>query len=329
MTYRRIRLGQIGHSKVIHFAVQELVSYLKQIDRELVIDVLQTTAIQTSFKHIIWVGIDDRLAADVPKVERTDLDDAVAIQVEQGHGYITGSNERSVLLAVYRFLRELGCEWVRPGKEGERIPRKYIENVNVCIREAASYRHRGVCIEGADTYENVFDMIDYLPKVGMNEYFMQFLVPKAFFERWYHHEANPYFEEESISREEVQAMVNSLEQEISKRGLSYHKTGHGWTCEPFGIDGTSWDGNSHHEVSKEIKECLAEVDGKREFWNNIPLNTQLCYSDSKVRDKMTDAITDYCKKNPHVDVLHFGWQMTVTIIVNVPSVSRNVRQTGI
>lgn len=305
MTYRRIRLGQIGHSKVIHFAVQELVSYLKQMDRELVIDVLQTTAIQTSFGHIIWVGIDDRLADDVPKVERTDLDDAIAIQVEQGHGYITGSNERSVLLAAYRFLKELGCEWVRPGKEGERIPRKNIENVNVSIRETASYRHRGVCIEGADTYENVFDMIDYLPKVGMNEYFMQFLVPKAFFERWYHHEANPYFEEEPISREEVQAMVNSLEQEISKRGISYHKTGHGWTCEPFGIDGTSWDGNSHYEVTKEIKECLAEVDGKREFWNNIPLNTQLCYSNPKVRDKMTDAITDYCKKNPHVDVLHF------------------------
>ena len=36
MTYRRIRFGQIGSSKVVDFAMQELVKYLKQMDSKYV-----------------------------------------------------------------------------------------------------------------------------------------------------------------------------------------------------------------------------------------------------------------------------------------------------
>ena len=64
MTYRRIRFGQIGNSKVVDFAVQELVKYLKQMDRKLVVDVLQLTEMDESFKGLIWVGCDEKLAAD-------------------------------------------------------------------------------------------------------------------------------------------------------------------------------------------------------------------------------------------------------------------------
>ncbi len=305
MTYRRIRFGQIGNSKVVDFAMQELVKYLKQMDSKLVVDVLQMASIDESFKGIIWVGCDEKLAAQLPKVDVPALDDGIAIAVENGEGYITGTNERSVLLAVYRFLRALGCDWVRPGKEGERISEKAVENVNVAINEAASYRHRGVCIEGADTYENIYDMIDYLPKVGMNEYFVQFMVPGTFFKRWYDHEANPKLAKEPMSRDEIDAMTRSLEGEIVRRGLGYHKTGHGWTCEPFGIDGTAWDSRRKYEVPEETYQYLAEVNGKRELWGNVPLNTELCYSNKEARDKITDAITEYCKVNKHVSILHF------------------------
>lgn len=298
ITYRRIRLGQIGDSKVVDFAVQELVRYLKKMDSELVIDVLQTSAMKEEYKQIIWVGLDEKL---------NQKDDTIAITVEHGNGYITGSNERSVLIAVYRFLKALGCEWVRPGADGERIPKQVIESedVNITISETASYRHRGVCIEGANTYENVVDMIDYLPKIGMNEYFVQFMVPGVFFERWYLHEGNPHFEAEEISREQVEGMVLGLEKEIAKRGICYHKTGHGWTCEPFGIDGTGWDAKREYPLEEETRKYLAEVNGKRALWGNVPLNTNLCYSNPEVRNKMTDAITKYCKENQHVDVLHF------------------------
>ena len=306
MTYRRIRFGQIGNGRATDFAILELTKYLKKMDPKLVIDVLKMDAIDENFKGIIWVGRDEKLAAQLPTVNEPALDDAIAIVVENGEGYITGTNERSVLQAAYRFLKELGCDWVRPGVEGERIPVKEIENVNVEVKEAASYRHRGVCIEGADTYENIYDMIDYLPKVGMNEYFVQFLVPGSFFYRWYWHETNPYLEKEELGVEEVDAMTRSLENEIARRGIGYHKTGHGWTCDPFGFDATGWnEAKEEIKVPEGVEQYLAEVNGKREIWGNIPLNTNLCYSNPEVRGKMTDAMTEYCKKNPHVDTLHF------------------------
>ena len=305
MTYRRVRLGQIGSERTISFAVQEIAKYLKKMDPELYVDVLQTERMEQDFAHIIWIGRDEALAAHVPQVKDSALDDAIAIDVEDGEGYITGSNDRSVLLAAYRFLRELGCEFVRPGEEGERIPAREARNLTVHVQEAASYRHRGVCIEGADTYENILDMIDYLPKVGMNEYFIQFLVPATFFERWYWHESNPYLEKEELTRQDVAAMVTSLEGEIARRSLNYHKTGHGWTCEPFGIDGTSWDTNRKYDITEETKQYLAQVNGKRELWGNVPLNTNQCYSNPQVRGRMVEAITRYCKENPHVDTLHF------------------------
>ena len=307
MNYRRIRFGRIGNSKTVDFAVRERMKYLKQMDSMLVVDVLQSETVDEYFKGIIWVGCDESLTAQLPEVSVPALDDGIAIAVKAGEGFITGTNERSVLLAAYRFLKALGCNWVRPGKEGERIPTRAIEaaEVNVAIREAASYRHRGVCIEGADSYENIYDMIDYLPKVGLNEYFIQFMVPGTFFKRWYNHDFNPKLKAESLSREEVDAMTRSLEGEITLRGLGYHKTGHGWTCEPFGIDGTAWDSQREYIVTEDVRQYLAEVDGKREIWGNIPLNTELCYSNKDARDRMTDAITEFCRVNKQVNILHF------------------------
>lgn len=305
MRYRRIRFGQLGNDPVVGFAVQELQRCLKQMDPGLIVDVLRTDSVVDHFSGIIWVGLDEKLREQVPLVTDPVLDDAIIVSVENGNGCITGSNSRSVLIAAYRFLGALGCAWVRPGKEGERIPAKEVETVSVHIQEKASYRHRGVCIEGANTYENVADMIDYLPKVGMNEYYIQFMVPYSFFERWNMPTRNPYQEPVPITREEVAAMTVSLEGEIARRGIRYHKTGHGWTCEPFGIDGTSWAEIDPTQIDDSVKQYLAQTNGVREFWNNKPLDTNLCYSNPKVREIMTDAIVNYCRENSHVNVLHF------------------------
>jgi len=302
--YRRLRFGQIGKNQTVEFAVQELQRYLKQMDPKLMIDVLRTETVEPSFRDIIWVGCDASFADMLPEVTDPALDDGYSIEIRDRTGHIAGTNCRSVLLAAYRFLRELGCSWVRPGAEGDRIPSKVIENLEVSVKDAASYRHRGVCIEGAVSYENVADMIDYLPKVGMNCYFIQFMVPGTFFERWYHHERSTCMEREPISREEISAMVLRLEDEIVRRGLSYHKTGHGWTCEPFGIDGTSWDKTRVYDVPEETRKYLAQMNGVRGLNNNVPLNTNLCYSNPEVRSIMADAVVEYCRKYDHVGVLH-------------------------
>lgn len=111
--------------------------------------------------------------------------DTVKIAVTAGKGEIAGSNPVSLLIAAYRFLYELGCRFTLPGKDGEHIPEKTLlpDEITVNVTETASYRHRGVCMEGAVSEENVFDMIDFLPKVGMNSYYVQFRLPRDFFRR--------------------------------------------------------------------------------------------------------------------------------------------------
>lgn len=305
MAYRNIQLGQIGHNEVVDFAVQELTRYLKRMDKKLVVDILQTDKLEESFENVIWVGLDEKLASKVPAVADAVMDDAIVISIENGTGYITGSNERSVLIAAYRFLRELGCRWVRPGVEGERIPQKCVENVTMDICEVPSYRHRGVCIEGANTCENILEMIDYLPKVGMNQYLMQFMLPVLFFERWYGHEGNPTLEKQRMSWSQILAMVVRAEREIARRGILYHKTGHGWTCEPLGIHCTSWHTTLTHIIPPGADAFFAEVNGKRELWQNVPMNTNLCYSNPAARKLMVDAVVEYCRRFPNIGIIDF------------------------
>ena len=100
--------------------------------------------------------------------------------------------------------------YLRPGRKNESS--KSSENDwqkgNLC-EETASFRHRGVCIEGADSYENLRDFIDWLPKIGMNTFFIQFENPYSFFKRWYEHEFNPYAEKEPFNTEIAQEMSRS------------------------------------------------------------------------------------------------------------------------
>ena len=305
MTYRSIRFGQIGSDPVIDFSVSELQRYLKQMDPELIVDILQVKVVNPDFENVIWVGLDATFAQYVPAVEDAKLDDAVVICVSQGCGYITGSNARSVLLGVYRFLRELGCRWVRPGKAGERIPAVHIDRPEVHVCETPSYRYRGVAIEGGNSYENIYETIDFLPKVGMNAYEVQFLQPLTFFERWYEHQGNRFLPQEPMTRDQIMAMVVKAEAEIARRGICYLKTGHGWTCEPFGIPGTNWSTTQTYIIPEGVDKHFALINGKRALWDNVPLNTNLCYSNPETRRIVVEAACRYCQEHKMLDVLLF------------------------
>lgn len=303
VAYRKLRLGKLGNDQVVDFAVRELVRYLRKIDAQLVVDVLRTDEVISDWKHIVWVGLHPSLDTFVPAVKDKTLDDAVAIKIENGSGYITGSNTRSVLIAVYRLLRELGCDWVRPGVEGERIPQKALEDICVALCETPSSRHRGICLEGSNAYDNVEDIIDFIPKALMNSYFIQFDVPEYFFQS--RGVPGPYDETEDLSVEAVRAMTLSLEDEIARRGLLYHKVGHGWTCNSYGLEIFGWYPKEVPAVPEELRPHLAEVKGRRDWLNKNPLNTNLCYSNPAARAKIVDATVRYAKENPHIDYLHF------------------------
>ena len=46
------------------------------------------------------------------------------------------------------------------------FPSADVGGLSVTLDEAPSYRHRGICIEGAVSYENVAEMIDWAAEGG-------------------------------------------------------------------------------------------------------------------------------------------------------------------
>ncbi len=293
----RICLGVLGDNATIKFAAEELEKYLRLVDGELWIDVLEFKNVSENFENIIWIGIDNSFEKYLPKVDDKELDDAIAVSVKDGKGFITGTNERSVLIAVYKFLRELGIRFVRPGKEGERIPHKKLGSINVELFEKASYRHRGVCIEGAPSCETVLDMIDFLPKVSMNTYFKQSLHSDAFFGTWYNHSHNPYLEKEDFEPELFNGILAKMESEMAKRSVLNQQGGHGWTWEIFDVP--------YEKFSPKQKEMIAMMDGERKLNRGWVSTTNLCYSNDEVRKKMCESFVNFCKNNPQADVVHF------------------------
>ncbi|MBQ9939802.1 MAG: DUF4838 domain-containing protein [Oscillospiraceae bacterium] len=298
-----LRIARISYDPVVAYASEELKRCLEKMDPSLEIILLTYPKWREDIKNALWVGMDDAVSAELPEVADKKLDDAIAIDVKGGVGYITGTNPRAVLIAAFRYLRELGAMWVRP-KDGEYLPACTVTDRVVKIAEAPSSRHRGVCIEGAVSVDHVRDMIDWMPRVGLNAYFNQFWVPATFYDRWYIPHLSKKMQNEEITRADVEGIRDASIYEIKRRGLLYHATGHGWTCEPFGIEGMDWDGSKERHVPEEAVQYLALTKGKRQLWNNVPLNTNLCYSNPKVREIVSNSIADYCEANNMVDYLH-------------------------
>lgn len=232
--------------------------------------------------------------------------DHIFIQLEDGAGEICANSKAALLIAVYRLVSEFGVVFLRPGRENELLPslsQKAWQEKSLRIDEVASYKHRGVCIEGADSYENVADFLDWLPKIKMNSFFVQFENPYSFLKRWYEHEFNPYLEKEPFTAEIAQQMSDRLDQELAKRGLLHHRVGHGWTGEVLGYS-SKYGWESGLVLPEEKKALVAELNGKRELYDTAPILTSLCFSNPEVGQKMVDLIVNYAKKRQDVDYLH-------------------------
>ena len=252
---------------------------------------------------VIALAGDARLAKFGVTLPPSPLDDAVAVDIRQGCGMIVGANERSLLIAVYRFLHHLGCRWVRPGAAGESIPRQDIYQANVNFIEHASLRHRVLCIEGAVSLQHVLDLIDWAPKVGFSGYFMQFTDGFTFFQRWYAHASNPDRLPEPFTAQAARAFTVRIEAELARRGLHYHAVGHGWTCQALGARISHWNPVSL-PLNAETRGMLAQINGQRVLRWDRPMITSLCFSQPEVRQRMIGAIVKHALVNPQVDQLH-------------------------
>jgi len=235
------------------------------------------------------------------------LDDVIHVEADASGGILAGSNPRSVLFAVYRFLRENGCRWLYPGVDGDYVPMKEPEHVS--YHKMASHRFRGFCNEGTESQQVMIEVADYYAKLEMNVYMLEFFIPASYYNRHYNHAFNEENRQpEPISREQILQWKRQCESEISKRGLMFHDIGHGWTAKPFGIYQLTPPGRNHSAkdfgVPPETIELLAMVKGKRDFWHGQDWLTNLCMSNPRVRTTIAKAVAEYAETHSNSDYLH-------------------------
>lgn len=292
----RLRLTRIGTHPTLTYAMEELTRYIRLIDPRMPVDEFTCD----SYEEVEQDACETVVLA-VGQGVACGEDDRVRVCVKNGNGVITGSNPRSVLFAVYRFLYTLGCRFPTPEADGDVIPRRKLTlaDISADLDETPAYRHRGIVMEGSLDYTQARDMINWMPKLGLNEYFIQYLVPRQYFWRVYKHYG------ETLTEAETLRMQARLVEQIKKRDLVYHAVGHTWQCVPFGIEGSF--GKKGVTVPEKSRKHLALVNGKRELFQDNPLATEVCYSDKEAREIMIRAAVDYCKQHPEVDYLHF-WQ---------------------
>lgn len=294
-----MKINVINPNHVLVFAAEELKKYLRMMmpkskDIEILFDSEQNVGFQ------LGVLKDFGLPCEAEDIV---LDDVVHIDTTEKGGIIAGSNPRSVLFAVYRFLRLNGCRWLYPGVDGEYIPVRSI--VPTKYHKKADHRFRGHCNEGAESQTCMLETIDFYAKQEINVYMIEFDTPFYYYNSYYSHESNEKNRvPEPVTPQQVLQWKRQCETEIAKRGLQFHDMGHGWTAEPFDIPSTNgWKANDI-TLTDEQKNYLAEIGGVRQLHNGVALNTNICMSNSKARSIMAQSIVDYAENHSNVDYLH-------------------------
>ncbi len=295
------KIYKITPNHVVDFAAEELKKYLRMMmPRCGEIDIAYDPTAKEGFR----LGLMADFALDTSEAKDLSLDDILHVDVDgEGNGIIAGSNPRSVLLAVYRYLTKNGCRWLFPGVDGEYIPTKSIEATT--YHKMADCRYRGQCNEGGEYQQQMMEAIDFTPKIGLNIFMQEFDNPKAYYDNYYDHHFNTGREPEPVTEAQVLQWKRQCEAEISKRGLQYHDMGHGWTAEPYGINSSlGWKASDENSIPAEAYQHLAMLSGKRQLYRGVPLNTNVCMSNPETRRLWVNSVADYAALNTNVDYLH-------------------------
>lgn len=197
---------------------------------------------------------------------------------------MTASNPRSLLYAVYYFLKKkLGAEWTSPGKRGEYLPEmKDVKFERFDIKEKAMLKYRGFYIDSLQhsiNAKNISVFIDWMAK----NYGNFLLVSVMFYEK---------IKEPLLKALKFRGMIL----EVGHHGFNFY-------VEP----------KTHF---KEHPEWFSEIDAKREpgkYLKDIIFNSQLCVSNKEVIDYYAKSFSGYWNENPEIDILGvipndgFGW----------------------
>ena len=294
------QINKIRANCVIDYAAQELKKYLFMMMPD-------NTDITITYAPEATEGFRLGLLEDfsIPfEGEDPVLDDVIHIETTECGGILAGSNPRSVLFAVYRFLRENGCRWLYPGIDGEYIPTQEIRGIQ--YHKLADHRFRGFCDEGSESQSCMLEAAEFYPKLELNAFFLEWFVPNGYYNRYYthlHNEANRT--PEPVDDRQVLQWRRQVEAEINKRGLILAAVGHGWTSRPFGFPDSNTTTNDFGELNftEEQMSVVALRGGKREFFMNRPIYTNLCMSNPEVRKAFVQCVADYAQQHQNLSYL--------------------------
>jgi len=100
--------------------------------------------------------------------------DEFSITVEEGNLLISGSNKRSLLYGVYKFLDQyIGYKWVNP--EYQYNPVEAHEIINICSKNyKPDFPKRGLVLENSESLEYIVRIIDWMAKNNYNSIFFTY-----------------------------------------------------------------------------------------------------------------------------------------------------------
>ena len=289
------KIYKLRADHVLDFAAEELKKYLRMMmvqlpELEIVYDPQATDGFRLGL-------LEDHGLAN--EAEDPVLDDIVHIDTDENGGILAGSNTRSVLFAVYRFLRLNGCKFFAPGVDGEYIPRRNITAQK--YHKLADHRLRCHTIEGRPSMQNVLAYLDYHAKQELNSFAPY--TPFVYMARWYlHEELQAGREPEPVDFETVEQWHKAIECEAIKRGQILFGGSHETVPQVLGIDPKDRELYKRGELvpTEEMKSRMAMLNGVRDLYTKDPFNTNFCMSRADLRTKYVDIVVEEIKKNRHL-----------------------------
>jgi hypothetical protein len=261
----------------------------------------------------LQLGLFGDFGVSVAGVADPARDDAIYVAVQNSRGVIAGSNPRSVLFAAYRFLEAAGCRWIRPGPDGDYVPRRRIDDLTVELADRAAYRFRGHNNTGTYSLEYILQKIEWSSKVGLNTFFNEWFIPRMNFDRWYSRRYPSAQPPAPRSDAELGAYSELLKREVKRRGMILQAVGHGWNALFMGNPEAQCDHDGRLIVPEDQRQFLALVNGERNYHRLVegkrvpqrPTMVDLCYGHPEVRRRLVQLVADYAQAHPEIDYLHF------------------------
>ena len=144
----------------------------------------------------------------------------------------------------------------------------------------------------------------------MNVFMMEFFNPVGYYRNYYNHTHNQMNRPpEPVSDAQILQWKRQCEAEISKRGLSFHDIGHGWTAQPFGIDTAlrvtpDKEKELTNRFTPEQRQYLALIGDDRPIFHGSPNWAQFCMSNPKARKIVADYVAAYAENHSNSDYIH-------------------------